>query len=439
MSRPKALSLFSSAGIGDLGLRANGIEIVASSELLEDRHALFKRNYPGTKSFTGDIWSLQENITDYISRTYGEAGLFLIYATPPCQGMSSNGIGRLKHEVRQGTRSPVDQRNRLIIPTMRIISRLRPTWVLLENVPGMRRTAIEDESGRLVNIMDHIEDSLGDEYVGRGEVVCCSQFGVPQLRKRLITIFTRDPAGVAYFKQNGGSFFAAADRSPPTTLREAIGHLPPLEAKTGRESASAFHEFHRVPVLKAEKHWWISNTAEGDTAYNNQCCNPKCKFQDNPLHTDVMLDGRWQSNKNTPVHCSACGELLPRPSMIDKTTGQRRLIKGFHSAYRRMIWDQPSRALTKNYIYEASDNKIHPDQNRVLSMLEALIIQTIDKYDYSFAHDSQAISTNLFAEIIGESVPPALIDMLCKKLLLISNNELCDASIDQASQAILFD
>ncbi len=438
MNARTALSLFSSAGIGELGLRASGIRILASNELLEDRHALYKRNFDATECFLGDIWSQKSAIQNFILNACGRDDLFLIYATPPCQGMSSNGLGRLRHEIRQGNRSPVDQRNRLILPTMEIAARLRPAWLLLENVPGMRHTTIEDDDGRRINIMDHIARTLGSDYVGTGEVICCSDFGVPQLRKRLITIYTRDPKGVEYFNRNGKTFFSASDRQPGTTLRRAIGHLPPLDARKGFESATAFHPLHKVPLLAEEKYWWVSNTAEGDTAYNNQCCDPRCKFTGNPLHSDVFLDGRWQSSKELPVHCANCGALLPRPSMIDKVTGRRRPIKGFHSAYRRMIWDEPARALTKNYIYEASDNKIHPSQNRVLSMLEALIIQTVDRYDYSFVIDGKPISMALFAEIIGESVPPALIEMLCRKFVSISSGDSCLSPPYASEQRRLF-
>ena len=436
MKTRKALSLFSSAGIGELGLRANGIEILASNELLEDRHALYQKNFPETQCFMGDIWVQKNAILDFVRDACGDDELFLIYATPPCQGMSSNGLGRLKHEVRQGNRSPIDERNRLIIPTMEVVRSLRPTWVLLENVPGMRRTTIQDGDGNSVNIMEYIEHMMGTEYAGTGEVICCSQYGVPQLRKRLITIYTRDPSGIEYFHRNGKSFFSAADRQPTIPLRKAIGHLPPLDARKGLE-ASSYHPLHKVPLLTKEKYWWVSNTAEGETAYNNQCVNPACKSQDNVLHADVFMDGRWQSNKSTPVYCVKCGELLPRPSMVDKATGTRRLIKGFHSAYRRMIWDEPSRALTKNYIYEASDNKIHPSQNRVLSMLEALIIQSIDKYNYTFLLNNEPISMALFADIIGESVPPALIDMLCRKFARLSDGDLSDAHTKADEQMLL--
>ena len=65
-----------------------------------------------------------------------------------------------------------------------------------------------------------------------------------------------------------------------------------------------------------------------------------------------------------------------------------------------MKWDEPARTLTQNFIYEASDNKIHPVQNRVLSVYEAMIIQTISKYKYRFRSRGLELSTAKIAEVI---------------------------------------
>ncbi|MCI6335771.1 MAG: DNA cytosine methyltransferase, partial [Bacteroidales bacterium] len=87
-----AISLFSSSGIGDLGLKANGISTVIACELLSDRMKLFRNNHPKTTCFNGDIWSLKSQIIEYYKSTFNEPP-FVILATPPCQGMSSNGMG----------------------------------------------------------------------------------------------------------------------------------------------------------------------------------------------------------------------------------------------------------------------------------------------------------------------------------------------------------
>ena len=244
----EAVSLFSSAGIGELGLKSNGIKIVVSSELLADRHRLYHNNYPGTECITGDIWESKDSIIQKYKELTSEQELFLLYATPPCQGMSTNGAGTLLKGVREGNKPIIDARNRLIIPTMDIVTALRPRWFLMENVPLMRNTVINDE-----NDIDYVCDRLGEEYKGAAHVISCSDFGIPQVRKRLITIFTRDEYGKRYFDMFG-SFITDSDQKPTKTLRDAIGSFPALDAVEGKNIDTVFNKYHFVPIMNPEKH-----------------------------------------------------------------------------------------------------------------------------------------------------------------------------------------
>ena len=56
------LSLFSSAGIGELGIKACGMDILLSNELLQERCDIYKENYPETESICGDIWDKKDEI-----------------------------------------------------------------------------------------------------------------------------------------------------------------------------------------------------------------------------------------------------------------------------------------------------------------------------------------------------------------------------------------
>ena len=425
-SSRNVISLFSSAGIGELGVDAAGLNILLSNELLPDRCSIYQENHPGVTNICGDIWEKEAEII----HTWNEktsSSPFLMYATPPCQGMSSNGAGKLLSEIRKGNRKPEDPRNRLIIPTMHIAKLLRPEWILLENVPTMHYTIIMDENDEPVNIIDYVRRELGEEYIGQATVVNCADYGIPQMRKRLITIFTRTEKGKQYFQHNGSFLPDPTHSAEPTlftdkwmTLRDAIGTLPPLDASPGKNERKDFHPWHFVPIMNPEKHWWMENTPEGCTAYNNQCVNPDCRYQGNRQHGSNTDGGLHSSNKDTPIYCEKCGKLLPRPTLIDKKTGERRLLKGYDTAYRRMEWDVPAATLTQNFIFEASDKKVHPSQTRVLSLYEALILQTVADYPFSLQIDGKNISKNLCAEIIGESVPPKLIEILCKKIIEIS-------------------
>lgn len=417
------LSLFSSAGIGELGIEAAGLSILVSNELLKNRCDLYAENYPSVNNICGDIWEKKEDIIHAWSECFDEEP-FLIYATPPCQGMSSNGAGKLLREVREGRRAKEDPRNRLIIPTIEIVNRLHPHWLLLENVPTMDQTVISDEDGNYISIIEYIHRELGDEYAGKAEVVNCADYGIPQMRKRLITIFTRDIEGKKLLEKTG-SFLPPRTHSEDgslftkrwVTLRDAIGKLPPLSAEFGKNELLSFNKYHTVPIIEDEKLVWIKNTPEGSTAFNNQCCNPKCMFQGNPVHGSNYDDGIHQSNKSTSIYCEKCGELLPRPTVLDSKTGERRLIRGFDTAYRRMEWDKPAPTLTQKMHAIASDKKIHPTQNRALSLYEAMIIQTIADYNYSFSVSGKAVTRNTICQVIGESVPPRLINLICNNIL----------------------
>lgn len=418
-ARVKAASLFSSAGIGEIGIEAAGLEIVLANELIASRAALYRANF-AHEMLEGDISEKKEEFIQRARARLGTDELFLLYATPPCQGMSTNGMGKLKSEVASGRRNQEDQRNRLVIPAMDIAVALKPRWLLLENVPGMEATEIRTNGQRWENIISYVRRRLGRDYVGGAQVIACEDFGIPQRRKRLITVFTRDAGGKMFYESNGGSFFSPDMEEQRVTLRDAIGSAPPLDAKAGHNEARWFHPYHYVPVMTDLKYHWVKHTKEGNTAFNNQCVNPDCRSPTNPGHKDVQVDGKWVSSKEIPIYCHECGHLLPRPHVLE--AGKARLLRGFHSAYRRMKWDETARTLTQNFIYEASDNKIHPSQNRVLSVYEAMVLQSIDRYEYTFQINGKDISTAQIAEVIGESVPPYLIEKICRMMVSASSS-----------------
>lgn len=82
-----------------------------------------------------------------------------------------------------------------------------------------------------------------------------------------------------------------------------------------------------------------------------------------------------------------------------------------------MSWDEPASTLTQNFQYACSDNKLHPTQNRVLSLHEAMIIQTVLPYGFSFKVDGKFVTDGLIRDSIGESIPPMLMDKIVKHIL----------------------
>ena len=95
-------------------------------------------------------------------------------------------------------------------------------------------------------------------------------------------------------------------------------------------------------------------------------------------------------------------------------------MKGYTSAYKRMYWDEPASTLTQNFQYACSDNKLHPEQTRVLSLYEGLVIQSIAEYDFNFVVGGKQVSDGIIRDTIGESVPPRVIDLICRNILSLA-------------------
>jgi DNA (cytosine-5)-methyltransferase 1 len=411
----KAISLFSCGGIGDLALKGSGIEVLLANELEKERAEVFSYNFPEVEMIIGDIWEKKDSITEYVNDALQGASLDIVFATPPCQGMSKNGRGKLLNLVRKGERPKVDPRNQLVIPAIDIFIELKAETLVMENVPEMENTLIPSSKvkGELVSIPDYIIERIGDEYSNSIQVIEFADYSVPQRRQRLISVFSRNK-NIKNFIYKFGTIFPPKTHSkkpigslkPWITVRDAISTMPALDAKTKQLAVSADIPYHKVPLLDDDKYFWVSNTPLGKSAFDNQCANVKCGFSENRNHGSKHDEGGInKSNACTPIYCENCNSLLPRPWVRE---GENfRLMKGFVSAYKRMDYDLPSSALTRNLSYACSDNKLHPAQNRVLSIHEACVLHTINKYDFSWKRrDGKKVSDKLVRELIGESIPP---------------------------------
>lgn len=426
----KSISLFACGGIGDLGLRHAGFDVIVANELIAERAEVFKYNFPDSHMIVGDIWEKQDEILSETKRRLGTEELDLVFATPPCQGMSKNGRGKLLNLARAGLRPEIDPRNLLVLPTIEIFKKTKAHTLVMENVPEMENTFIPDpeNENELVNIIDYIIRALGPEFAHSVNVVEFADYGVPQSRQRLISIFTKNTNLKAYVNLHGTLL-------PPTThnklginkakwvsVRDVIYNTPPLDAYSAVRAEHAEIPYHRVPLLDDEKYLWVSNTAKEKSAFDNQCINPTCLYDGNPSHkASKNQEGINRSSTETPLYCLKCASLLPRPWV--KKEGTYRLMKGFTSAYKRMSWNSPASTLTRNLSYACSDNKLHPEQNRVLSLHEAMKLHTVASYPFEWRRaDGKKVSDKVIRELIGESIPPKGLEQIFVFLAFISEN-----------------
>jgi DNA (cytosine-5)-methyltransferase 1 len=341
----KALSLFSNVGFGDIYLDNIGIDVCVANELHNDRCVMYKDLHPKAQVVCGDITedSTKQSIYNLCLSSIDNEGINLIIATPPCQGMS----------VANAKRSQNDPRNSLIVHAMDVFNKIKPSYMLIENVAGMANTWI-NINGQIINIIKYIESRLPSPWKLKYDVLNARDYNTPQSRKRFIGLISKD-----------GIWTHPPKITKVITVNDAIGHLPSLES--GRTSLTPWHY--------AKKHnpnhiIWMKNTPTGQTAFNNQIHYPK-------------KDGRR--------------------------------IKGFMTTYKRIDWNKPAPTVTMCNGAISSQNNVHPGKKltdgtysdaRVMSVEELSILcglppEFLNKFKNKY-------SEGFIRKVLGECFPPTM-------------------------------
>tara|TARA_B100000767_G_C19758829_1_gene534212 strand:+ start:795 stop:2069 length:1275 start_codon:yes stop_codon:yes gene_type:complete len=409
-----SISLFSSSGIGDLGIEYGcGIEVSISAELLPQRVKLLRHNYPKSTVIEGDITFTAPMVKDCWNEKHNNARPLLITLSPPCQGMSTNGAGKIAAEVKKGKRPKEDERNKLLIPGLKVVKSLQPEYFLIENVSNMKNTVISWKKNKPKRLIEMIPKSVGKGYEIHSFVVDFANYGVPHHRKRLITIGKRTGAKKSTLSEHdiAPAWFDSGCDSDRISVSEAIGNLSRTK-KTGL--------LHRFPKMNERHILWASHIPKGSgqTAHLNACSNESCKNVD----------------EFRVVICTKCGEPLPRPNVIEKD-GSIRAIKGYKTSYRRMSPDSPANTITMNSGVASSDVKLHYHQNRVLTLKEIMVLSTLQDITnqkrvrtnyqwagrYSFEpvmkKEDYLLQKNIIRQSLGESIPPLAMQRMVKSLL----------------------
>ncbi len=141
----------------------------------------------------------------------------------PCQGFS----------IANPYRHTEDSRNELYLELLRIIKGKKPKYFIAENVQGI--TSIggyetsEDQKHKEGKVLKMIlEDFRKAGYYVKWKVLNAADFGVPQLRKRIIILGTRHGVypDLLHPEPTHNQYPERSDLPTWTTLRSAIGNLP---------------------------------------------------------------------------------------------------------------------------------------------------------------------------------------------------------------------
>lgn len=388
-----AVSLFTNCGAGDIGYRATGFRFVVLAELLQYRLDVAALNLPRADTLVGDLRRTLPDVVAAWRRRRSDGRPALLAACPPCQGMSSARSGRGKeNDAAAGSR---DQRNLLVEVVAEAVDALRPRAVVVENVPAFLTRCVEDpRTGEPIAAARLLSERLKDRYVLTPVVGDLADFGVPQSRRRsFLTFIARDEPGLRALEAHGLAPYPAPHGNT-TPLRDAFAEmdLPALDASDPATAANTNRPFHTVPVWDEARYAMVAAipVGRGATAWQNSRCRTCGDI-------DVGDDD---------ATCSRCGGPLLRP-VVREPDGSYRLIKGFRrSSYARMDPDRPAATVTTASGRIGSDNTLHPFENRVLSVLECQLLQTIPR-EFRWGDALETKGHTGVREMIGEAVPPA--------------------------------
>ena len=245
----KTVSLFSSAGIGELRLPSS-IEVVVANELIKQRAYCYSFFYPNTSMICGDIQD--SKIKAEITKIANEQGCKFLIATPPCQGLSTLGKNKGQEQFE------IDKRNFLIFDVFDLIDECDFDYILIENVPKFLEMYFPYEK-EYKKLEDILKCEYGNQYNVEARVLNAKDYGVCQSRPRAIT---------KLYKK--GLVWPWPEKEKEIPLKDAIGHLPSLEP--GEDSGIPWHyaKKENPRAILAMRH-----TEPGKSAIANEVYYPK--------------------------------------------------------------------------------------------------------------------------------------------------------------------
>ena len=349
----QAIDLFSGAGGMSTGAAMSGINVKYAVEMDEYAAATFKLNHKDVELFDRDIRKVPSDNFKSLDRN----DQVILFGGPPCQGFSTSN---------QKNRDANNENNWLFREYIRVVSDIKPDWVVFENVKGL----LETENGFFLDAV--LKGFTDAGYTTNHFVLNSADFGVPQKRNRLFIVGSLHGTSITAPKRTSAKH---------VTVAQAFKDLPELEngdAPDEKEYATRAHTNY-------------AKALRGDltTCFSNLVTNNAPHIVERYSH--IPQGGNWEN--------------IPKRLMKNYTDVSR-----CHTGiYRRLKEDEPSVVIgnfRKNML-------VHPWKDRGLSVREAARLQSFPDW-FRFAG-----SIGFQQQQVGNAVPPLLAKAVFEKILSV--------------------
>jgi DNA (cytosine-5)-methyltransferase 1 len=172
--KPNVVSLYSGAGGLDIGFMQAGFNIALALDFNHDSCETLRTNFKETPVIEGDITEVSTNkILKIAGKKKSEIDLLI--GGPPCQPFSKSAFWN-------GSKGFKDPRAITLHEYVRVLKDIQPKAFLLENVFGLAYKKNSDA-------FEFLQDEFGRlGYKISYKVVNTADYGVPQIRQRLIIL-----------------------------------------------------------------------------------------------------------------------------------------------------------------------------------------------------------------------------------------------------------
>lgn len=300
-----AVDLFCGSGGLTRGLLDSGINVVAGIDYNEDCRYAYSKNNEGADFVHKSITDVSASeLHEYFSNN----AVRLLCGCAPCQTFSTM-------NQRDEAKRRRDERWTLLLEFGRLIEKIKPELVTMENVPGLKS---KDVFQKFVNMLE------SEGYHVDFRVIDCAEYGMPQRRQRLVLLASLLGEISVPSKEEWNA--------EPACVRDAIGDMPAIQA--------------------------------GES------------YRDDTLHASAKLSKknmqRMRASKPGGTWCDWGEDLVL--SCHKKKKG-----RGYKAVYGRMEWDKPSPTITTQFYNYGSGRFGHPEQNRAISLREGALLQGFPK------------------------------------------------------------
>lgn len=355
-----AVELFAGAGGLSIGLERAGIHVVIANEIMPDFAATLAANHPDTNVINGDVHKIDFRAE---LEKLGLKSVDVLSGGPPCQGFSTI-----------GSKNRQDPRNSLFYEYLRAVAETNPKYTIFENVSGFKRMY----GGFAYETLVRELDELG--YGAKCRILNAADYGAPQMRRRTIVLGWRKGLPEVDFPAptNGSK----DGLRPYLTLMEAIGDLPQIGAGecSGQYATPPQNEYQRR--MRGGQEELLEHNAAN---YGER------------MREILRTIPEGGSIKDLPVR------LRPKSA--------------YGNTYARLLPNEPSPTITRNFGTPSSSRCVHPHQPRALSTREGARLQGFpDNYRFVGGKQSKNLQIgNAVPPILGEAIAMSIVSALRKQ------------------------